>query len=620
MRYKTTAELPQSVKDDLGTGSALALYLDVYNREYAKSQNDVSAGVLAMDAVKSKFARKSKGVWQRRGLNVAQAVKPSCGDKCGGKCGDCTKLNTLAPIDVEAADITPTRTRTWVDSAYRGSWVRDGEPLDITDSMLTDFVDAFRAGVLGTDPPVDINHLSMSGLPNNALDTRAVGFIKDLKLATANTPVAARKDGTIDYEQRMHLYSLVEWTEEGWQLVSTRKFRYISPAFDTNHEDQRTGENVGPLLLGIAVTNTPFLPGLAPIMASRTKPAAQNLLAAQQGATMQELVDLVKSLSLGFDALVAKFTTAGIVKARELAAMCLLMAQGKVPPDAANAPVSSADLEAIGATNWAGELKAAGQDSVTIESVPDTEMATATAALKAEPAKAAEPPQPDAAASAAPAPAAAAAAATPDPAVTPPATPTSHTVEEKSKKTTIEFTIEGDKPETVTLTREQLSAQTIELRAARAEILESKIAALGAANKDGYILPPVVVDMTRALLTRKSDSAILLAKDVTVPDVNGAILRLLSEIRDRGMVLLTDRTNVQSQSGLKGKRIELLGYGPDDVPEERLSYYKRRDGAAVSGRDVCIAELMSRYISGEEKMDSAAAKRKAEREVAAIES
>jgi cation transport regulator ChaB len=616
MRYKTTAELPQSVKDDLGPGSALALYLDVYNREYAKSQNDVSAGVLAMDAVKAKFSRKSKGVWQRRGLNLAQAVKPTCGDKCGGKCGDCTKLNTLAPIDVEAADITPARVRTWVDSAYVGSWVREGSPLEITQPMLTEFCKAFRSGLLGTDPPVDINHLSMSGLPANALDTRAVGFIKDLKTATANTPVAARKDGTIDYEQRMHLYSLVEWTDEGWQLVSTRKFRYISPAFDTNHEDQRTGENVGPLLLGIAVTNTPFLPGLAPIMASRVKPAAQNLLAAQ-GATMQELIDLVKSLSLGFDALVAKFTTAGIAKAKELAAMCLLMAQGKVPPDAANAPVSAADLESIGATNWAGELTAAGQTSVTIEAAPDAEMATATAALKAEPATAAEPPKPEAAASqtppAATPPVAAAAVATP-------ATPAKEVTEEKSKKTTIEFTIDGDKPETVTLTREQLSAQTIELRQMRAEVLESKIAALGAANANGYVLPPVVVEMTRALLTRKSDSAILLAKGVTAPDVNGAILRLLSEIRDRGLVLLTEKTNVQSQSGLTGKRIELLGYGPDDVPEDRLSYYRRRDGATVSGRDVCVAELMSRYINGEQKMDSADAKRKAEREVAAIES
>jgi len=287
--------------------------------------------------------------------------------------------------------------------------------------------------------------------------------------------------------------------------------------------------------------------------------------------------------------------------------MCLLMAQGKVPPDAANAAISAADLETVGATNWAGELKAAGLESVTVEGVPDAEVASATAALKAEPAKAAEPPAPDAAASAAP------------PAATPPAAVTSQTVEE-TKKTTVEFTIDGEKPETVKLTREELSANVVELRRLRAEAMESRIAALSAANKDGYALPPVVVDMTRALLTRKSDSAILLAKDVTVPDVNGAILRLLSEIRDRGMVKLTEQTNVQSQSGLKGKRIELLGYGPDDVPEERLSWYKRRDGASVTGRDVCVAELMTRYMSGEQKMDSGAAMARAEREVAALES
>lgn len=610
-RYNSAAELPQSVKDDLGTGPALALYLDVYNREYAASQSDQTAGVLAMEAVKAKYARKGKGNWQRRALSVARMVKPDCGGKCGNDCGTCTRLYSLAEIDLESADVTPARTRTWVDSAVCGSWVHpEHGALDITPEMLREFIVAFRAGVLGTDPPVDINHLSMSGLPANALDTRAIGFIKDLKITTANTPVATRKDGFIQYEQREHLFALVEWTDEGWELVSGRKFRYISPAFDTNHEDRRSGEKVGAVLLGIAVTNTPFLTGLAPIVASRVTTAASPRLAAK-GATMQELIDRVKALGLGFDALVTKFSAAGITKAKELAALVLLMVQGKVPPDAANAPVSASDLETIGATGWAAELKAAGQDSLTVEAAQDSEVATALGALKDEAeTTAAEPPKPDAAASAPP-------AATP-PAAAPTGQPTSKTIEE-TKTIKVEFTT-GDKPETVTLTREEVGSQLVELRRLRAEAVESRIAALSAANKDGYALPPVVVDMTRALLTRKSDSAILLAQDVTAPDVNGAILRLLSEIRDRGMVLLTDRANVQSQSGLKGKRIELLGYGPDDVPEERLSFYRRRDGATVSGRDVCVAELMTRYMSGEEKMDSGAAMARAEREIAALES
>jgi cation transport regulator ChaB len=583
MRYKSTAELPQSIKDDLGPGAALALYLDAYNREYAKSQNDTTAAVLAMDAVKAQFARKGKANWQRRALAVARVVGPLC----------------LAEID-----ITPARAQTWADSAVVGSWVHpEHGALEITGDMLREFMASFRAGILGTDPPVDINHLSMSGLPANALDTRAVGFIKDLKIATANTPVATREDGSIQYEQREHLYALVEWTDEGWDLVSNRKFRYISPAFDTNHEDRRTGEKVGAVLLGIAVTNTPFLTGLAPIVASRVTTAARPPAAAK-GATMQELIDLVKTLSLGFDALVTKLSAAGITKARELAALVLLMAQGKVPPDAANAAVSAADLETVGASGWAAELKAAGQDSVTVEGAADADVATAVTAMKAEkPAEqTAEPPKPDAAASAPP-------AAT---------LPAKQTVEE-TKKTTVEFTIPGDKPETVTLTREELSANVIELRRLRAEALESRITALTAPNKDGYAIPPVVVDMARAFLTRRSDSTILLATDVTVPDVNGAILRLLSEIRDRGLVLLISKANVQSQDGLKGKKIDALGYGPDSVPENVMLSYKRRDGAGVTGRDACISMLMQHYID-KDKMDSADAKRKAEREVAAVES
>ena len=600
-RYPTMAELPEGVKNQL-PAPALALYLARYNEAYAQYGDDKTADILAWESVKLQYVKRGSK-WERRQTTLSRLVR-----EVGQKPEESRLIWMLSEVDIMSPEIgAENRMRTWVDACVEGTWNHDEYgKLKITPKMMQQMIANFRGSVLGTEPPVDYQHLSMDPLAS-AEDTRAAGWIKDLKLESRSTPVSVNENGTVVYENRTHLLALVEWTAEAWTAVSDRRFRYISPAFDTNHEDRRNGERVGACLLGIAVTNTPFLTGLAPIVASKRSMSvakATDGRPVQGGRKVEELIGLVKAQALTFEAMVAKLTAAGVAAAREAAAFVLLIVSGKVPADAANAPVSIADLEAIGAKSWADELTAAGTPTVTLNAPAEAEIPKMVAALNTAPAEG-EGEKP--------------------PAQAPPAaSEASSTGEAQSKTVTktetvkVEFTRDG-KSETVVLGRaDVLLAERDELLQLRKERLESKIALLARPNKDGYGFPPVVVEMTGAFLKRKEGEPVKLTKDATEPDASAAFLRVLTEVRDRGLVKLSEQAATESKPGGKGKVVEGLEYGPDNVPDTVMARYKAQQGDTVTAEDVCVAELMLSLMKADPKLDVGDAKRMAEAAVAAV--
>jgi phage I-like protein len=66
----------------------------------------------------------------------------------------------------------------------------------------------------GQPLPVDIEHASEHGGFGGVMDSRAVGWIVDIQ---------ARKGGAV--------FASVEWTPEGENLIASKAFRFISPAF-----------------------------------------------------------------------------------------------------------------------------------------------------------------------------------------------------------------------------------------------------------------------------------------------------------------------------------------------------------------------------------------------------
>lgn len=104
--------------------------------------------------------------------------------------------------------------------------------------------------------PVDIDHG-----PEKKGETEAAGWI---------TALTVKND--------RELWATVEWNSLGKELVSDRRYAYLSPSYTANYKDER-GMSHGTALLGVALTNRPFL-----TMATVS-------LAAQQIAVAEELPD-----------------------------------------------------------------------------------------------------------------------------------------------------------------------------------------------------------------------------------------------------------------------------------------------------------------------------------------
>lgn len=91
--------------------------------------------------------------------------------------------------------------------------------------------------------PMDYNHGSLSYGPEEA---KAAGWIMDL---------SCKDDG---------LYAKVEWTPQAAEYIKNGEYRYISPEFADEFLDEYGKEFDGAVLLAAALTNRPFLKGMAP--------------------------------------------------------------------------------------------------------------------------------------------------------------------------------------------------------------------------------------------------------------------------------------------------------------------------------------------------------------------
>lgn len=96
--------------------------------------------------------------------------------------------------------------------------------------------------------PVDYNHLSIGAmLPDQAI---AAGWM--------NTPLILENDGK-------ELYADTRWTPKAAQHIQAGEYRYISPTFLPDAIDPATGDKIGAKLMCVALTNLPFLQGMAPV-------------------------------------------------------------------------------------------------------------------------------------------------------------------------------------------------------------------------------------------------------------------------------------------------------------------------------------------------------------------
>lgn len=112
---------------------------------------------------------------------------------------------------------------------------------DITPQVLAEFKKNFDNRARGIDLAIDYKHAS---------EDVAAGWIKDLTLS---------QDG-------QELWASVDWTPNGKKVLQEKEFRYISPEFTFQYQDNETLQKHGPTLLGAGLTNRPVIKKMEPIV------------------------------------------------------------------------------------------------------------------------------------------------------------------------------------------------------------------------------------------------------------------------------------------------------------------------------------------------------------------
>lgn len=112
--------------------------------------------------------------------------------------------------------------------------------LNISKETLLSMIASFDAGVMKNDLMIDYNHEVCE----------AAAWIRKLYI--------------VEEDGQAQLWATVDWTPEGKKCVDDKEYRYISADFNFNHVDNESGVQYGPVLYGAALTNRPFVKGMAP--------------------------------------------------------------------------------------------------------------------------------------------------------------------------------------------------------------------------------------------------------------------------------------------------------------------------------------------------------------------
>lgn len=108
----------------------------------------------------------------------------------------------------------------------------------LTTAIFAAMIENFEKKVYGIDSMIDYDHEMRE----------AAAWIKRLYLS----------------EDNEELWAEVDWTPPGKECIDQKTFRYISADFNMNFVNNETLVEYGPVLFGAALTNRPFIKGMAP--------------------------------------------------------------------------------------------------------------------------------------------------------------------------------------------------------------------------------------------------------------------------------------------------------------------------------------------------------------------
>ena len=173
------------------------------------------------------------------------------------------------------------------------------------------------------------------------------------------------------------LWADVEWTSDGKQMLSEKKYKYFSPEFYRDYEDPETRQEYSNVLVGGALTNSPYFKELQSIVLSD-----RNIINKQINTMSMNMKDLVKKEVSQLNA-----DEKGFIKANKKMLDAEGLAKFKECFDEPAQP--TAEEKAAAEAKAQAEAKAAEDKAAADKAAADKAVADAEAAKVAE-AKAAE--------------------------------------------------------------------------------------------------------------------------------------------------------------------------------------------------------------------------------------
>lgn len=139
----------------------------------------------------------------------------------------------------------------------------------------------------------------------SAFASRGNELVLDLRHSSVVDGVDAPAQGWIDRLEKRgdgearELWAHVALNESGHAYVAKDQYRYISPVICFNDTDPATGKTLSATLHSVAMTNTPFIPGMAPIQLAASRGGAarsRKAFAKETTMTPDDALALVNTL------------------------------------------------------------------------------------------------------------------------------------------------------------------------------------------------------------------------------------------------------------------------------------------------------------------------------------
>lgn len=141
----------------------------------------------------------------------------------------------------------------WIQLAQAGDYRGHPQgPFVLNRAVFDTIIHNFRANPDGR-VPIDFEHASEVPPTSGSIPTAgapAQGWITDL-----------RTDGA-------KLFALVEWGDLARQYIASGQYKFISPSIRFRSRDPVSNKQIGPELSSAGLTNSPFLRGQEPLVAS----------------------------------------------------------------------------------------------------------------------------------------------------------------------------------------------------------------------------------------------------------------------------------------------------------------------------------------------------------------